>query len=456
MYDAYIDTGNFKKAGQILDKLEKETPEWIWDRGVLRYNWDREEVTVAKGWWLAYQNRLQESEKYFLSLLAKAPANTGLRTGLGQVHLWRGWPHQALEDFDIIITMGSDEPFEKPFYRYENEIAAKNSRVAALNECFFKQQARDVGEALLARNPRNLHTQYINRQLDIEDSTELVLDAFFIREHPGVREYDVTARLTQPVCPLLDVYLMGLRRETSEKDEDTITHNRGGIGANYDIHPKLTLAGDFTIEVDSGDDIGLLGRIVYRATDCWLFDLSHNTFSLDVPLRARAADIEAKETELSALYRASDLFLTRASVSLQDFDDDNEHGSLRLVADRAIITRAYIKTRLIGEIDGGFNSETNVPYFSPDYDFGFVLTHLIDHTLFRRYDHAFVHRLYLGAGAYNQAHYNPQFIWHVRYEQDYLISDKTALLWGIVYKQRFYDAEKTDVFMGYLTFGKHF
>jgi len=142
--------------------------------------------------------------------------------------------------------------------------------------------------------------------------------------------------------------------------------------------------------------------------------------------------------------------------SVRFLDDGNRYDALGLRAERGLLCRAALNTRLFLDVEYGQNSLTNVVYFSPDYAATWQAVHMIDHAVYRRYDHAFVHRLFTGAGQYHQAAFEAAFIWHVQYEHDYALSDMTGLQWGARYGHRVYDGKGTYVFSAYLGFQQVF
>lgn len=457
LYFAYIESEDFKNAGKVRDKLEKETPEWVVERGLPRYNWNKQRVVLEKGWWLLYQNRLSEGQSFFEDQLERAPANLAARSGTGFAAAWRGWPHQALEDYDVLITMAGQLPFPVPEYVQEREVAAKNGRISALNDCYLREEARLYGQQLLERNPNNLHTVRINRQLDIQDSTEFYLDVVWVDEDPGVKETYLYAQLTQPVTPDLRVYAGWLDRRTySVEDATSLEYNRASLGLDWNVLPELTFRGEFSQDRNSSSDKGLLTRLTWRANDYWNLEVGHNTFSLDVPVRARVEGIGGEETSASVKYRASEMFEARAVYALNDLDDGNKNESYSLYVERGLLSRAHWRTRLFLEGSEGRNARQDVGYFSPRSGTTYELTHLLEHTVYRRYERAFVHRLYLGIGRYDQSRYSPETIWDGRYEHDYAFSDKTVLLWGVNFRQRAYDSDKVDTLSWYLTFRQNF
>jgi len=454
LYSALVENGDYREAGKVRDSLEKATPEWIWDRGSLRYNWDRESVILAKGWWLAYQDRHAEAEEFFRSVLQKAPDNHGARLGYAKVEAWQGRPHQALQRYDILLTKSAAVAIPGGTNESYREIAAMNGHVAALDECFFKREARDDVQHLLMTNPSNKHTQRLRRSFTIDDSTELYFDGTYTEEQPGTLETYGYLRLTQPMTPLLDLYGMTLYRDTHNPTEVDIIR-RYGAGMEWNLTPPATILLEYAQD-RNGRDGGILSRYTHRFGDTWAATVDHQTFSLDVPLRARVLGIYGKTTSASVSFRPGDTFSARLAGSLTELDDGNENTFYGLFTDQALFTRAYWKARLRAEASISLNSETDLSYFSPSRSATLALTPFIEHTVYRKHDWAFVHRLFVTIGTYDQAGYQSEPIYDTRYEHDYLLTDWTAFAWGITWKRRFYDGDPTDVVTWYATTRKAF
>jgi biofilm PGA synthesis protein PgaA len=455
LYWVAVEGERYDEAGARLDGLEKDTPEWVWDRGLLRYSWNHEDVTVGRGWWLAYQDRLAEAQEYFNKLFLRAPANPAVRSGMAQIEAWRGHSHAALEEFDTLLTMMDDDLLSRPAYVEQKGLSVRIGRAEALNACGLKEDARGEAAALLARNPWNTHAQKLVRDLELEDSTVLRIDVAATTEDPGVRETEVRMQVTQPILPQLAVYGLGFRRDTKGGGNPFLIQ-RVGAGADWDVAPPVTLVAESSRDVDLAGSEGILARLAWRAGDSWSGGISHNTYSLDVPLRARAAGVEGTQSDADLQWRYSDAFLVRAVGAVHDLDDGNRNTTYGLYGDAALFTRAHLKSRLLPEFSMGWNSETNVPYFSPDHDRTLAVTHRLDHIIARRYDRYFIHRLYTGIGFYDEAKYSPEFIWNVRYEHEYRFSAWSALQWGVEFRRRYYDGEPTDTTSWNLMYRKSF
>lgn len=458
LYAVHVERGEYKEAEEVLVHLKEVTAAWPTRRGNWHYNWDRQSVELAQASCLAYQNRLVEAQIAFERLLVRAPANLGARAGLAQVEAWRGWPRQALESFDCVITAGRLDPLPRPDHVPSRELSARNGRTEVMNDIYLKDEARDYGRMLLERNPDNLHTRRVNRRMELEDSTRLLLDSFHTTEDEGGSETMLHVRLAQPVTSLLSVHGAYLYRSNADSPERTPTaeiHRVYG-GTTWTLVPPLTVTAELSGDLEESGTAGAMAQLRWRMSDRWSADAGHDTYSLDVPLRARAEGVTGKKTEGALAYRHSELTTVRMVGQFQELADGNDHAWYGILGEQGLYTRAYVQSRLLAEVSVSENSRTDVSYFSPDHDLTFLLTHQLDHTLYRQNERAWMHRLFVSIGEYKQPGFGAKTIRGARYEQDYNFADDFALLWGLGYGRRYYDGEPTDATDLYLTLRKIF
>ncbi len=457
LYSALVEAGSFREAGEVLRKLEAETPEWRRDRGSLAYNWQRQEATVALGWWLAYQERLSSAQRYFDSWRQRAPANWAVRTAQGQIAVWRGQPRAGLEELDIVTTWAGEDLLTRPDYADTYEISVKNARIGALLGANRRREARQDVERLARDNPANRHTARLKRQIENLGRTRLDADYVATVEDPGVRDALLIARLTQPLTEEWSVFFQyGLRRMAGGDDDHD--YERVGAGVRADLHANLTVESMASRDLKETDCDGVRTRVEWRLGDRWAVDGVYDTFTLDVPLRARAAGIDGERAEAGARFRSSEAFNVRGAAAVAWLSDDNEQRFYGLFAERSLIARAYVKTWLLGELSRTEHERSDVGYYSPEHSDTAFLTHRLDHKILQRVDRYWVHRLYAGAGLSRQAEQgrDTETIYDARYEHDFGLSDRTIFLLGVGYRRRYYDGEPTDVTSVYATLRKVF
>ncbi len=443
VYHTLVELGRYKEATRVLENLDRDTPPTIWDRGLKRENWKKFEIVYSKAWLLMYQDKLAEAEEYLRGLERKAPANSNILTALAHDHLWRGWPRKALKDFEVVHTMDPDS------------IVANNGRSLALNANGKHEEARDLNEQLLAKEPKNRHLQRTKRMFEIEEMRTLTIDGYLTRDFPGEDEVYWRVRGDQPVNFHYSLFAELIRRETTKEEENDIL-NRAYVGNILKFAPTWKLTGAISQEYDTGDNFGWLTDIEYAPNDYWTLTAGYDSHTLNVPLRSRTSGVDATEADFTASYRHSELFNTLLGVSYRDFTDGNEAVAYIWNTSTALTTGAYWKTRLGTEYSVSKYSKSDVDYFSPGFVYSFMLVPMVEHTWYRRYEKALVDRLYVGAGQQWQRFFGAENIGYVRYEQDYKFSDTWNWLIGTTYSLRNYDGGDVNTLNLYTTLRKNF
>ncbi len=429
----------WKEAKEVLDSIDRELPEVVGEGAFVRPNWPKLGIAIDRGWSIMYEERYREAEDYFLDLYEKAPANTGIRTGLAHVYLWRGWPRKALREFEIIETLDPDN------YK------ALNGKAVALNELVFKEQARDLAKNLLTMYPKDKHIQRLDRMLKVEEMSEVVADFVYIRDEDNFE--DIIARMTflQPVSLYTTLYGSLLWQQSSD-DNQIEFYRRADIGINHTFNSSWSISQAFSLDYNTGNDFGSFTLINFYPDDYWSFSLSYDSFSTDVPLRARVFGIESDKLEAAITYRESEWRSYRLLLSHMKFSDGNKREQALLGYEQGLFVKNNWKMRIIPELYMSSNSRDDAPYFNPDHDLNISITHLTEHTVWRMYDRAFVHRLFLTAGMYSQSDFSSEPVWTVHYQQEHDFSDTHSLLWGGYIARRSYDGNPVHEYSLYLTY----
>ncbi|MBA7518243.1 Beta-barrel assembly-enhancing protease [subsurface metagenome] len=442
IYYTLRELGRYKEAAGILEQLDKEMPVRIIDRGILKDNWRKEEIAYNRGWWFLYQDRLAEAQKYLQQLLYRAPFNTHIRTALAHTYLWRGWPRLALEEFEIIYTI---DP---------KDVAGEIGYCYALNENDRGEEARRIAKELIKKYPKNRHGQHLNRYFEVQDIRTFTLDGGLTHEHPGVHGTYWSVRIDQPLNPWRKIFIKYVWRDISQRSLKEATR-RGVLGVDWRLNRDWWFIGAISVD-GGGNNFGYSGEITFNPNDYLSFNCLYDSYSLFIPLRARVHGVEAEQWRFIQRYRQGESFLSEGRVSLYQMSDNNEQWSYTIRLDKALLTRAYWKTRLALEGYGINNSKTDVPYFSPEYLYSVYLVPMVEHVWYKRYKKALVDRLYVGLGTQWQKGFSAEDIWYIRYEQDYRLSDTLTFLLGTTYSQQNYDGEDTDVLNFYITIKKNF
>lgn len=91
------------------------------------------------------------------------------------------------------------------------------------------------------------------------------------------------------------------------------------------------------------------------------------------------------------------------------------------------------------------NTKNDTAYYNPKELYSIYLIPMLEHLWFERYKKSMTDRLYVGWGVQWQKGFSDKSIWHIRYEQDYELSDVLSFLVGFSYSQENYDGAYLNV-----------
>ena len=413
-------------ARKILNDLDNDVPLYLKPGRKARPNWPKADIALARGWFFAYEEKLREADDYFQGINYRAPANTNFRTGLAYTHLWRGWPVKALGEFDISIQL---DPLD---------INAHIGRVISMNMIADKERARSEYQALLEKYPKNKHVKAVDERLKLEEMRELNSRFSFSTDEDGVDGYSAEIRLTQPLSLYTDLYGYGLWQRTSDDNQES-TYRRTGAGIDHIFNSTLRFIQQLSINYDDGRDFGSLTQLNITPDDYWTIMHAYDSFSTNIPLRARVFDIDADELKVSLIYRESEWRKYKFTYTHMEFSDGNERDQGLIGFEQGLYVKHDWKMRLFFDLYASANSKDDSPYFNPENDLSYSVTHMTEHTLLRLYRKTFIHRLFLTAGGYGQSGHSDAVTGSVRYEHDINFSYKNSLLYGAGISSSSYD-----------------
>ncbi|MEI6438459.1 MAG: hypothetical protein WCO69_06905 [Candidatus Omnitrophota bacterium] len=430
IYYTLVELGRYSEAEPLLARLEKEAPDQIVLRGLLRDNGVKEEVVANGAWSMLYQDRLLEGARRFDALLARAPFNTNLRTALGQAYLWRGWPRLALEELRISGTM---DPVD-----LKNRIAL----TYAWDENDQGEMARGMARELMAANPKNLNVSRLARHFKLEDMRTLTIMVSCGLDRPGAHDLEGSVRIDQPILPWRSIFASYLWHRSRA---DGVS----GLSRRYLLGTDWRLGRDWWTTLgasinESGRDPGHFESLSWTPDDHWRLTGAYDSFAADLPPKAVAQGVDADERTFSLRYRSSEVFTAEGYARFRGYNDGNKQDTQGLRLDRALTTSAFWKTRLA--IDGyrEINSRLGTIYFSPEEFYSVYAVPMLEHVWSRRYERSWTDRLFLGLGRQWQKGYGWDNGWYGRYEDEHVLSDRLMFLWGVTVSQKSYDGTMTD------------
>jgi biofilm PGA synthesis protein PgaA len=389
------------------------------------------ELDMMKGWLLVYQDRLKEADAYFAGMREHVPANLDVRNAQAHVYSWRGWPRRALEEFNIIKTLGPDY------------VPAFSGRLATMNTLNAKQEAREQLALHLSQHPDNRHLKKLRRAFEIEQMHYLRTEVTAQWDNDDSSELSLRQMLSTPLSLSSRLYSYFLW-QPSRQDDEYADFRRVGVGMVHRFNADWQMDGAVSVGID-GEESGVAASALYTPTDNWSLSAYADTFSIELPRRARLADTKAVATGITATWRQSEWREASAGFNHMDFSDGNLRNEMLLGYEQDLWIKHDWKMRLFLDLYGGWNSKGDTTdYFNPERQWSLSTTHMTQQTVKNNDRHSFLHRLYLTLGNSRQKGYAGQWVGSIRYEQEHEFGDRHFLMLGIGGGRNVYDGEGID------------
>lgn len=454
LYQVCSDLRQWDQASQTLGRLEelveKEKKALAWNESVLarqRTLADSNSLISTKGWFLLSQDKLKEGQAYFDYYLGEAASETGLRSGLAHVYLWRHWPRRALEQFEVNRNL---DPLD---------VGSLTGLGWTLNTLNYKREARALADDLHQKHPTNLNVYDLWETLKVEDMWRLQPEFRFTKEFDGATEYWASLLLEKPITPLFSLYAQILREEAWGDDNGTtnrVDWDRFGLGFRWIVMPELIWWQGLNFDYTNGDDFGLDTRLFWWPTDPLRITAGYNSFSLSVPIRARVQGITADSAYMDVLYQESDLREYGAAVGTQWFSDNNVYIAGTARYDQNVYNTPDLKIRGGLALGFGTYSKQDVDYYSPQYEWSALLTSAIQWVNCIRYEKKWMSAVYLRAGVSGEYDYSIYPVAGITFEQSYVHSKTFNITGNVSYDLRVYDGDYTNVVGAYVTLNWYF
>jgi biofilm PGA synthesis protein PgaA len=424
----------WKEADAWLAYLDDQTPDTLEGQGRSGPNPEKFELSAARAWYLAHQNRMGDAEAAFAALQTNAPADLEVRNALAHIHLWRGWPRRSEQDFDILETLAPD---------YD---PAMTGRTMMLNTLAEKAPARALAADLLERKPDNKYVQQTHRMLQVEQMKEWRSQIDAHREDSDATDFRIRTALSAPLSLKTRVFGFLLWRRTHYKEssapESSSYFRRTGIGLDHIVNADWRLKPVVSVNYDDGKEPGVALHVDYTPTDHWSFAVFGDSFSTSIDGRARASGIDAALFGAQAVWRQSEWRQAGLWYTRSVFSDDNVRDELSAGYEQNLWAKHDWRMRVFLDLYTTWNSRGDqTVYFNPERATGITLTHMTEQTVWDMYLKSFLHRLYLSAGFYQQQGYGGKAVGALRYEQVHAFSDRHALQAGVGVGRSVYDGE---------------
>lgn len=370
------------------------------------------------------------------TLVRDAPEPYPLRRDITLIRIWQGDCEAALHEYDALRGRG----------RYEGYFAMP------VAECLMAQRRpREALTLLRVAEPAPEEEKELERttmraelmlRLDLgvdETAPYFLADLATNSSDQGMREWVGDIEVGAGVARNTQLYARGLFARSSESEFDAGDQDRGALGVRYRPNERWRVEQEFSADAHHGGRGGSTTRVLWQPRDTLDMQVGRATYAEDIPLRARAHDIEATRTDGSASYHSIDYrWDGRAAVAHYEFSDGNRRRSAFITGGYGYRMLPEIEHHLYLEGYRSTNTLDDAPYFNPRRDRYVGVLHRTDFVFDSRFQRH-VDRLHFSLGRYDQDGFDAHTRRGVRYEQDYDFDQDSALTAGIGYYRNVYD-----------------
>lgn len=385
---------------------------------------------------LARAGRYEEGLAILYGLLERFPDDYPLQRDTIVILTWKGDCEEALRRFARLRARDDLEPY----------------LIVPVSDCLLAaerpKEAAWIARRALARHPGHeaLEHALLKAQVALklaghdEERPEARFALVSDESERGPREWRAEAEASARVASGTRLYARYLFARSSEAQFDPGELDRLGLGIRYRFDERWLLEQELARDTRRSGQGASHTALVFEPRDNWHYVLRHTTWAEDLPLRARAAGVEARRSGLSADYHSLDwAWEAYAAVSRYDFSDGNERTSLYGTIGHAYARRPEREQRLFVEIYQSRNTLGDTqPYFNPRRDRDLGLVHRTDFSYDTRY-RRHVDRFSVMLGSYWQEGFGSHTRFGARFEQDYDFDDANALSWAIAWRRSVYD-----------------
>ncbi len=439
LYYAYLESGQYEESLAHIDRLADSLPQWSRPSGSVQreLNIDKLYAQTVAAMARAYVGKLDIAEHRLREQLARAPASTDVRNGLGSVYLWRGWPRLALGEFRAVLALepenlGARSGVVSVLASRGDDAAAEAALAPLLADYTDNPYVRNLALDVEVRKMREVWMEVSGGSSSsiYQGSNDLAFTAFYYDKawNPGLRPF---------------VYLM---HSEANFPEQTVSRNRLAAGMDY-RQRDMMLRGSIS-DGDGSTGIALQGD--WMPTDHWRGGISLQSFSNQTPLRADLTVVEAWSLEASTEYRFHESRSLGLSLQYMGFDDDNRRNTLSAFGRQRLING--LRYKLNGEIY--FYHQTNTvegtAYFNPSRQNSLGLSFNNEWLTYRYYEKSMRQRLVISAGPSSQQGFDTQLTWSLGYEHHWSFSRQLSLSYGISRARPVYDGIQEFATRGFL------
>ncbi len=450
-YYALLDDEAYGKAHRLLLRLHRTVPAW---RATTPPSWNPDRTQVEFLWAMdaAYNRRGTVGLARMRALVARAPGNGGLLDALATLERWQGWPEHARKTTRLAEAYAP---------------GTKDTRINEAEDSRDLEDFRSWGRQIqaLARDfPEDSGVQRSLEQWQDRRRCTLASEAETGDSRgqsaggspvTGTRDQDWHTRLAGPWSeagwrPFLDQHLAW-----SLFPEGGRSYNRLGLGTEWRGGRRHAWA---LVSQDqlTGRHTGVSGGWSQWLGDPWQIVAQGSTYSLDTPLRAKAADISGRALSASLLWRPDGSRSARLGAGLLALSDGNRRLDLSTGMTQRLQASAHHLTTGGMAISYEHNTRPGGPYFNPLHSASAMLR--VEHawTTWRRFDRSFTQDFRISVGYAWQAGFATRPVSDLFYGHTWALTRTWSLHYGVGWSSNVYDGGREHRLRGTIGFGGTF
>lgn len=448
LYFAYIDGEHYDKAEVLIEHLHKVTP--VWSRKLAgQPNWERVDVDTLWAMDPAYRNDEALSEQRLRALSEAAPGNTDLLNALANIERWRGWPEKSMQTTRMAAAY---EPQNKDTRinlsdnnRDLEHFPLWGEQVHALYNDFPTDTT--IQKSLAQWNDRS-------RPSISSEYTRGLSGGGTNNGNPvtGNRDQELQTRLNSPWTDAGWRAFIDQHYIWSSYDEGAYSFNRVGAGVEWRGGRK-----HFWAMVDNdqltGQHVGLSAGWSQWLNDYWQYSVSGSTYSVDTPLRAKAAGYSGKSINGNITWRQSESREAYMGLGLLSISDGNKRVDFNAGYTQRLFASPHHITSGGVDLFAEHNSQPGGSYFNPSSSESASVRLEHEWVTWRHYERSFTQYFRVSTGYGWQADYGGSPIVDLFYEHQWKFSRTWDLHYGVGWGSNVYDGGREHRLYGLIGFG---
>lgn len=436
---AYGECDQYHEAYKVADELAADQPYWINIDGQKNpaINPKRANAELLAGSVRMYAGEVSDGSMRILPVTAAAPNAVSTREVLGNLYQARGWPRQALEQFQAANSMNGGK-----------DIGAEVGEAGTQLQLQHFREAEAKTNDLVKRMPESLAVQRAARDEEIHNMAELQVRAGYAfrpmttQNVTGGEAYGIDTLIYSPPIGYNWRVFAGefYTHQNEPRNEGAVGFSRSTIGGEYRNGPWVASLAPTYNHYNGTERFGGAGDVTYSINDQWTVAGAGELFSRDTPLRALNAGTTADFFGGHVTYRQDETRQVRLGGNVMPFSDSNTRTGVDGDFTQQLYTAPdFVLDGLVSAAESQNTADANRPYYNPGRDFIALVGPRATHTIYQRYSTLWQHSLTLSPGLYWEEHYGTDAAFRARYEQRLQLSNTFNMGAGVNFSRQSYD-----------------